>query len=226
MALRLLNSGIEPVGSYDGLDSEVTSFLGGEVCTLTGVALDSDNAAKDSDGSDGYVGTSSKTRPAVTLSLSSGDRPLFLADDGLAKYGTLFGEVVGSTVGQVSTGGTVLGPHTAEASGKITLWDKPGHYAVSLDAVDTTSGTGLNPDNATLAVGDALYATSAGKLTPASGSTFEGGLVVARFVEFSTDRSLVTTPNHLVSGFNSPSGNAEQEIDFQWAVIFFGPPIS
>lgn len=225
MALRLLNPGHDPIGSYDALDSEVTSFLGGEVCTLTGVALDADNAAKDADGSDGYVGTSSKTRPAVTLTLADGDRPLFLADDGLANYGTLFGEVVGSTVGQVSTGGTVLGPHTAEGSGKITLWGKPGHYAVTLDAVDTTASTGLVPGNSSLSVGDPLYATAAGKLTPASGSSFEAGLVIARFFEFSTDRSLVTTPTQLVSGFNSPSGTAEQQLEFTEAIIYFDAPI-
>ena len=62
----------------------------------------------------------------------------------LLGYGTLFGAVVGGTVGQQVNGpttftGAILGPHTSTGSGKTTCWDKPGLYAVSLDAVDTTS---------------------------------------------------------------------------------------
>ena len=225
MALRLQQPGIQPLGQFDGLDSEVLTVLGGEVVTLTGVAVDgTDLAAKDADGSDGYVGlTPNHTRPAVTKTLASGARPLFLVDDGTANYGTLFGEVVGGTVGQQSTGGAVLGPHTANASGKLTLWDKPGTYAVTLDAVDTTHPTGLVVENGGLAVGDPLYATSAGLLTPDSGSAFEA-VVVARFIEFSTDMSLVTTPVQLVSALNSPSGTTAQDIEFTQAIIHFNPP--
>lgn len=227
MALRLAQPGIQPLGQFDGLDSEALSVLGGEVATLTGVALDSgDLAAKDADGSDGYVGTTTKTRPAVTHSLSSGDRPLMLLDDGIANYGTLFGEVVGGTAGQVSTGGAQLGPHTATGSGKLTLWDKPGMYMVTLDAVDTTAATGLVPTNATLGVGDGLYATAAGLLTPDASASFEGGLILGRFVEFSTDGSLVTTPVHLVSAFNSPSGTIPQQVEFTQAVFHWNPPVS
>lgn len=225
MALRILQPGVQPLGQFDGLDAEVLTTLGGEVATLTGVDITAgDLAASDID--DGYVGTTTKTRPAVTITLSTGDRPLFLTDDGTSNYGTLFGEVVGGTVGQVSTGGAVLGPHTATGSGKTTLWDKPGLYAVTLDAVDTTAGTGLVPDNATLSVGDSLFATAAGLLTPAAGSSFEGGLVVARFVEFMTDGSLVTTPVQLVSALNSPSGQAAQQLQFTQAVIHWNPPVS
>ena len=201
MALRLLQTGLMPIGNFDGYDSEITSYLGGEVVTLAGVKIGTDKAAKDID--DGYVGTGNKTRPVVTFNLADGSRPLFLADDGTLHYGTLFGQVVGGTVGQVVTGGAQLGPHSATGSGKITCWMSPGMYAVTLDAVDTTASTGLIPSHTTLAVGDALYATSAGKLTPNSGADFDsGGVVVARFVEFSTDGSLVTTPNNLVSALH------------------------
>jgi len=48
---------------------------------------------------DGYTGTSSKTRPAVTFTLGGSSKPLFLADDGTKGYGTLFGVVVGGTAG-------------------------------------------------------------------------------------------------------------------------------
>ena len=226
MALILQQPGVQPLGQYDGYDAEALTVKGGEVATLVGVLLGVDEAAKDADGSDGYVGTAHKTRPVATISLASGNRPLFLVDDGTTHYGTLFGAVLGGTVGQQVNGpnsftGAVLGPHTATGSGKLTLWDKPGHYAVTLDAVDTTASTGLVPGNSSLSVGDPLYATSAGLLTPDSSSSFE-----ARFVEFTTNRSLVTTPVQLVSALNSPSGSSAQQLQFYQAVIAWNPPIS
>lgn len=224
MALKLLNPGANPLGTFDGLDAEVTAVKGGEIATLVGSVVGADNAAKDADGSDGYVGTTTHYRPVATTTLSSGDRPLFLVDDGTSGYGTLFGTVVGGTVGQVATGGTVLGPHTATGSGKLTLWDKPGLYAVTLDAVDTNASTGLVPTNSSLTVGDPVYATSAGLLTPTSGSAFEV-VVVARFIEFTTDRNLVTTPKQLVSAVNSPSGSLGSTLTFTQAVIHFYPTV-
>lgn len=195
MALRPLNSSVRPLGEFDGYDDEYTLFKGGEVCTLVGVALGTDESAKDVD--DGYSGVNAgKVRPMVTFSLTSGDRPLFLADEGIAGYGTLFGQVVGGITGQVVEGAQ-LGPSSATGSGKVTCWDKPGLFAVTLDAVDDTADTGLVPENANLAPGVALYATAEGLLTPDAGSAFES-VVVARFVEFSTNGSLVTTPGSLV----------------------------
>ena len=236
MALKLLQPGIQPLGQYDGYDSEALSVLGGEVGTLIGVLITADGgtdkAAKDSDGSDGYVGTTTKYRPAVTTTLASGARPLFLIDDGMLYYGTLFGAVVGGSVGQQANGpnsftGAVLGPHTATGSGKLTLWDKPGHYAVTLDAVDTTASTGLVTSNASLSVGDPLYATAAGLLTPDVTASFDPAPpVVGRFVEFTTDRSLVTTPVQLVSALNSPSGSSAQQLAMTQAVFAWNPPIS
>ena len=227
MALRLIQSGSQPLGQFDGLDADITGFLGGEVCSFTGVTIKSsggtDLAASDVE--DGYSGTTTKLRPVVTKTLVSGMRPLFLADDGTTGYGTLFGRVVGGTVGQ-STNGTVLGPHSATGSGKITLWSAPGTYAVTLDAVDVTAVTGLIPSNSAMSVGDPLYATSAGKLTPNSGAAFEA-VVVARFIEFQTNGSLVTTPNYLVSALNSPSGTlgSPAQLAFTEAVIHFNPEL-
>src|SRR6266705_5516416 len=108
MALKILQAGIQPLGQFDCLDSELTTFKGGEVCTLTAVTYKGTdkNAA---DVNDGYTGGTTKTRPAVTLTLVSGHRPLFLADDGTTGYGTLFGQVIGATGGQ-TTSGTNLGP--------------------------------------------------------------------------------------------------------------------
>jgi len=239
MSLKLLQPGVQPLGQFDCHDTELTSFKGGEVCSFQYVTTNStpgvttaglDAAAYDV--FDGYVNASGTfKRPAVskdwtTMTVSA--RPLFLADDGITGYGTLFGSVVGGTVGQVTTGGAVLGPHTATGSGKMTLWDKPGLYAVSLDAVDLgvpSSSTGLVPTNTTLTGGDALYFTSAGLLTPNSSRGISSSPVCGRFIEFNTNGSLVTTPNYLVAALNSPSGNVSsvQARAFTFATIMFLP---
>lgn len=219
MALKPLYSNREPIGCYDGLDTD--TFLGGEVVRLTYVST-SGSDAHASDVLDGYVSFSAKTRPAVTKVLSSGKRPLFLSDEGTTGYGTLFGQLVGSSVGQVQLGaGTVLGPPSYAGSGKITCWQGPGHYAVTLDAVSQGAG-GLQPTNLALAGGDALYATAAGLLTPTVGNAFES-VVVGRFIEFTDGGQKVTTPHSLVSAKNSPSGNTDWATgsEFTQAVIFF-----
>ena len=221
MALKILQSGVQPLGQFDGLDAQTTSVLGGEVCTFTYVALATDTAASDVE--DGYV-AQANTRAAVTTTFSGGERPLFLCDDGTLNYGTLFGQVVGGSAGQQVTGGAVLGPHTATGSGKLTLWDKPGLYAVTLDAVDTTLNSGLVPTNPALAGGDALYATNAGLLTPDVGSAFES-TVVGRFIEFSGDGSLVTSTLSLVQATNSPVGAAAPGANFTQAVIHWNPEL-
>jgi hypothetical protein len=234
MALELLQAGIQPLGQFDGYDNIVTTVKGGEVGTIVPVEVGQDKSAKDADGTDGYVDTAGigRTRPAVTTALVTGSRPLYLIDDGLQYYGTMFGSVLGATVGQVSYGinqvpAQQLGPHTATGSGKLTLWDKPGTYAVTLDAADTTSSTGLVPTNTTLQIGDALYATSAGLLTPDTASYFED-VVLARFLNFETWKggSLVTTPTFLVSAVNSPVGQGQPQLTQMYRAIFqWNPPI-
>jgi hypothetical protein len=248
MSLKLLQPGIQPIGQFDGYDSDVLTLLGGEVVTLISVASPGqpgtsaagfDKAAYDV--FDGYTNPAGvQKRPAVTrlyngtTSASSSSRPLMLSDEGILGYGTLFGAVVGGTVGQQVNGpntytGAVLGPHTATGSGKVTCWDKPGLYAVSLDAVDTTSTTGLQPTNTTtLDTGTALSFTNKGLLTPSGSAQQLGGAPnVARFVEFATNGSLVTTPNYLVAALNSPSGNVSSvgPRQFAFAVFFFNPPL-
>ena len=254
--VKLLQPGIQPLGQFDGLDAEVLTFKGGEVCSFASVQTNAqpgvttsglDQAAYDV--FDGYVNHSGTfLRPAVSKNWdasASGNttypqhattRPLFLADDGITGYGTLLGSVVGGTVGQQVNGpnsytGAILGPHTSTGSGKTTLWDKPGLYAVSLDAVDTGSA-GLVPTNTALTVGNALTFTAGGSavggglLSPVgSANAISGGPVVAHFVEFNTNGSLVTTPNYLVAALNSPSGNVSsvQARAFTFATISFNP---
>jgi hypothetical protein len=221
MALKLLQPGNQPFGQFDGLDSEVLTLKGGEVVTFKSVSVTGgDLAANDS--FDGYVFANKRT--VVTKTLTTGKRPLMLSDDGVAGYGTLFGVVVGGSVGQQVTGGAVLGPHTATGSGKVTCWAMPGLYAVSLDACDTNAATGLQPTNVSLDAGAPLYATSAGLLTPNVGAAFES-VVVGRFVDFETNGSLVTTPNRLVAALNSPGGEVSSVTarSFSFATFYFNP---
>jgi hypothetical protein len=225
MALRILNPGIQPLGQFDALDAQTNTILGGEVATLDFVATlasgGTDEAASDIE--DGYV-ASNNTRPVATTTLAGGARPLFLTDDGATNYGTLFGEVVGGLAGRTVTGGAALGPHTATASGKWTLWDKPGLYAVTLDACDTTVNSGLLPTNPALAGGDPLFATAAGLLTPDAGSAFEV-VVLGRFIEFATSGSLVTTPLSLTQAQNSPPGAAAPAAQFVEAIFHWNPEL-
>lgn len=202
MSLKLLQPGGQPLGQFDGLDTEVLTLKGGEVVTFTSVVATAatDKAAYDSF-ADGYVAPNKRT--VVTKTIGATSRPLMLADDGITGYGTLFGTVVGGTVGQVTTGGAVLGPHTATGSGKVTCWAAPGLYAVSLDACDTNASTGLQPTNGSLAPGAALYVTTAGLLTPTVGSSAGAGTKCATFVDFENNGSLVTTPNSLVGALES-----------------------
>lgn len=248
MALKLLQPGIQPLGQFDGLDADVLQTKGGEVVTFAYVTTSGQPGVHSSgldqaayDAFDGYVNASGTfKRPAVTKTHAGTNfaaGPLMLSDDGIQGYGTLFGAVVGGSVGQQVNGpnsytGAVLGPHTATGSGKTTCWDKPGLYAVSLDATHSS----LQPTNTTLAGGDLLGFTTGGLLAQATnaaavssnGSAVGSGgvaVTVGRLVEFNTNQSLVTTPNYLVAALNSPSGNVSsvQPRAFQFATIYFAP---
>lgn len=226
MALKVLQSGFNPAGQYDMLDSQVNTVKGGEIGQFVYVstAVGVDEHAKDID--DGYVSNTAKTRPAITTTLVSGVRPVYLLDEGVRDYGTLLGQVVGSNVGQDVANGAQIGPSTMSGSGKCTLWDKPGFYAVTLDACDTSLTTGLQPTNTSLAGNDAIYATSAGLLTPTVGSAFQN-FVIARFVEFGTNGSLVATPLSLVRAANSPVSQVLpfKAGTFTQAVFHFDPGV-
>ena len=225
MSLKLVNPSGNPLGQFDGKDSEVLTLKGGEVVTFGAVALTAGDASA-ADSLDGYVNPSGTAkRPFVTKTLVSGSRPLMLADDGLAGYGTLFGTVVGGTVGQVAYGpnsvvasANLLGPHTATASGKVTCWHLPGVFAVSLDACDTNGTDGLQPTNTTITVGQALTYSSSGLLTPTTSAAAVGSApVVGRLIDFEGKGSLVTTPKKLTEALTDP-------LSFSYAVFYFNPP--
>jgi len=197
MALYIYQPGVQPLGQFDCLDGYLSSIMGGEVGTLYQASRRNTASEKAAyDVLDGYDNIHSVKRAAIAPRINdSRQRPLWLLDEGTVGYGTLFGQVIGTPVG-LSTTGTNLGPHTAAASGKVTCWDKPGLYAVSVDAVDT-SVDGLVITNAVCVPGLALDVQSNGKLTP-SGSGTAVGVTVGRFVEFETHPFLVTTPPSLV----------------------------
>ncbi len=201
MALYIYQSGIQPLGQFDALDGYLDgtydTILGGEIGTEYGASRTdsaSDKAAKDA--LDGYTNVTDLQGVAVANSItSSSQRPLWLLDEGTTGYGTLFGQVIGSPAG-LSTTGTNLGPHTTAGSGKVTCWDKPGLYAVSVDAVDT-SADGLVLTNANCDPGVAIQPQADGALTLTTAAT-KVNVNVGRFMEFETSPFLVTTPPSLV----------------------------
>jgi hypothetical protein len=220
MALKILQPGVQPLGQFDMLDTD-TPVAGGEVLVLESIAVTvDDKAAKDV--FDGYVNPNKRV-VATRYHLADGYGPYMLADDGTSPYyGTLFGSTAGGTVGQVVSG-VVLGPHTTTGSGKVTLWDKPGLYAVSLDACDQAAD-GLVPTNASLDTGAELTfcptvtgtAADYGKLTPVGSTAAAGNTsVVGRFMYFATRESLVNTPTYMTST------TATKNLEF--AVFHFQP---
>jgi hypothetical protein len=225
MALKLLQPGGQPLGQFDCLDADLSAILGGEVMTFGTAVVATDKGA--SDVADGYLNAST-TRAVVKLKKDpTTASTLMLSDDGTSGYGTLFGTVVGGTVGRVVTGGAVLGPSSQTGSGKVTCWMTPGLYAVTLDACDMTTSTGLVTNNATCVPGCALGPNTSGLLTPTNGSGYSATSIAGRFVSFETDRTLVNTPNRLVAALNSPGGAVAGSLaqNYTVAVFHFNPTV-
>lgn len=233
MALKLLQPGIQPLGQFDGYDSATFSVKGGEVMQFGSVAAPNppgtDLAVSDAF-ADGYA-DSGHLRVVVafagtSVTTDADSRPYMLSDDGVFGYGTLFGAVVGAVGGQsgMSAYGVtppfLIGPPTTTGSGKITCWDKPGLYAVSLDAVDSS----LQPGVFVSAPGTAVdFIDGSGVLCASTSGDAGGHVGVASFVSFETTGSLVTTPNSLVAALNSPSGSAAPLGQFAYVVVHFNP---
>lgn len=189
MGLKLLQPSLRPIGQFDIEDDDRSNLSGGEIMTLAAIGADSDYYAADVEGMGEGV--------FANFTVSSGTiRPIFLADDGIKGYGTLFGELIGSTVGQATSqsGATVIGPHTVSGSGKVTLWHSPGLYAVSTPA-DRSSPAGGTSDAFSGSVAshncnDQLQFTAAGKHLAATNSGFQVG---AMYIGGLSDDSLVST---------------------------------
>jgi hypothetical protein len=199
MALFPANPGLYPLGLFDVSDAvSLSSITGGEVGTLTTrVRVNSASEKAAADALDGYSYATPGSRPALTLATTNAQFPLFLLDDGASGYGTLFGQVIGSPVG-LSTTGTDLGPHSAAASGKVTAWDKPGLYVVTVDSCASDFVTSLLAGTSGLVPGTVLGFNASSRLAHASCSGAVSGSGVGHFVEFESSPSLVTTPGHLV----------------------------
>ena len=219
MALYILQPGLEPLGQYDFLDTDLANVLGGELGVFdVTTAVANTSTEKHAFDADGYVsnlidvGTKTAKRPLLRIADGYSDSFLdstkgnikiepyklfYLLDDGKSGYGTLFGQTIGVPVG-LSTTGTNQGPHTASGSGKVTAWGKRGLYGISLDAlsntvVPNTSGNLYD----TPIPGELLYREhNTGKLT----RTVTTEDKVAIFVELTGNRSLVNTPRNLVGG--------------------------
>jgi len=199
MALYIYQPGNQPLGQFDGYDTILSTLRGGEIGTV--MALPRVNSAAERaayDVLDGYTNVTDVQRVGITSRITDANvRPLWLLDEGTTGYGTLFGQVIGTPVG-LSTTGTNLGPHTAAGSGKVTCWDKPGLYAISVDAVDT-SADGIVLTNILCDPGVAVSPQLTGVMTLRSAATALA-VNVGRFLEFETRPFLVTTPPSLVGG--------------------------
>jgi hypothetical protein len=225
--LILLQPGIQPLGQFDLDDDHVSLVKGGEVASFMALDL-----------SDGYAADVARPGPQVQLTLScAGDgygHPVWgLVDEGSSAglgqrgYGTMFGQVIGGTVGQgtgigamSSSGAVVVGPSTVFGSGKVTLWTKPGLYGV------TANGWATEGDfvAASYTVNTKIYghddsdAALVGKLTcdtdvTVDGDDFEGSGSFCEHVAYSigktTDTSFVSTPPYYASASTGTAATIE-----------------
>lgn len=202
MALFALNPGLTAALCVDLVDTELASIEGGEVMTLSAVATANSSTEKSAaDAKDGYLQDASGTlnnRIAATRADAAADFPLYLSDDGTSGYGTLFGQVIGTSAGLTITAAD-SGPNTAAASGKVTLWDKPGRYAITLDScasdfVSSIGSTGLTPGE----VIGFSNSTNIGRLSRTGCANLVTNSGVGFLVELQPRPGLVNTPLRLV----------------------------
>lgn len=195
MALLMVQEGVQPLGQYDAYSTFAP--VGGEVGVLitTGTTTD------------GY-------QVLAVRGATTGDKgPFYLVDDGKTGYGVLFGNTVVRTDTGFSSGadnGTRLGPTTYAASGKLTLWDKQGLYAVTLDALFDSEAS-----LKAAAPGDHLTVdASTSKLKLGNMAGGAGSAPLATVVTYKIDESLVTTGGSVVAhkklviSFNPQAHNA------------------
>jgi len=203
MALKLLNPGVRPLGTFDLDDAFAGTLQGGEYVELLADATPGplvEGYAADV-GAVGPMGPGAGAglvapilwnfTPATNTSENLGG----LADEGVNEYGTLYGQLIGSNTGQatVINGAVVLGPSTERASGKVTVWHAPGLYGVSgTPATGGTDGAGLNALSGSVLANDAVYASNtAGSL--GNLVTSVAGAPLGCFVGQVADSSLVST---------------------------------
>ena len=219
MALKLLNPGLRPLGTFDLDDDDVEAIDGGEY-----VQLQAEDAAGSS--ADGYaadVGNVGPMGPGTAGALD-GNALLWnfglnaciatslggLADEGIEEYGTLFGSLIGANTGQATSqsGAVVIGPGTHRGSGKVTVWHAPGLYGVNGQATDDATA----PIGDTTTVNDGVYSTAAGLLTSDQGDG--SGDQLGTYCGAVTDSSLVSTTN-------AAAGSTEAALEYH-AIYLLG----
>ena len=202
MALKLLNPGLRPLGMFDLDDADNENLVGGEYVELQ----DDDNAVEAYAADAGQL-TANESIVSFARASRTAGRLGGLADEGIEGYGTLFGELIGSTAGQATSqsGAVVIGPRTNAGSGKVTVWAQAGLYGV------TDEGT----------EGD-LAAAAQNALLSANGTsgllqTTVAGDDVALMVGAMSDTSLVSTTN-AAAGIASATE--------YWAVFYLGNAVA
>ncbi len=198
--LKLLQPGIEPLGQFDVDDEAVAFTVGGEVGVFGALDIILDGYAADVFPGQG---------PLVQIELdvaAAGELHGFIDEgttgggpDSSNAYGTLFGQIIGGTVGRGTgigalpgSGTVVVGPSTMFGSGKATLWTKPGLYGVTRDswAVGGLFDAAVLNDavHGTAPAAPGVADATAGKLT-----TDANGAQVATALGPVNDVSLVST---------------------------------
>lgn len=198
MGLKLLQPSLRPLGQFDLADADLSTLEGG--CY---VELEDASATEGYAADVGQVGPLSRSAgptkafEALTFSLADKTNGNMggLADDGTTGYGTLYGTVIGGTAGQgtglgaqPTKGVVTVGPTSALASGKVTVWHAPGLYGV-----DSAALASADPIDTTTALNAAIY-SDAGFLTDSI-----DGDQVAIYVGSVTDSSLVSTSQRAVT---------------------------
>ena len=198
MGLKLLQPSLRTLGQFDLLDSDLSTLEGGCYVELE-VAGATEGYAADV----GQVGPlepaagPTKAFSALTFGLATKTTGNMggLADDGTTGYGTLYGTIIGGTAGQgtglgaqPAKGVVTVGPTSALASGKVTVWHAPGLYGV-----DSAALASANPIDTDTVLNADIFSNS-GFLTDAS-----SGAQVAIYVGSVTDSSLVSTSERAVT---------------------------
>jgi hypothetical protein len=234
MALFPLNPGIQPIGMFDILNTDASSILGGEVMTLASTSItNTSTETAASDVFDGYIatgvdtGTTTRTRLVARIASTSYQGTpyyyaFYLADEGTAGYGVLVGTVIGSSTGLVTGSGastaTNVGPSSLAGSGKVTLWNQPGLYAITLDAVDhsaTLTSAIVAPTTASGAFDTPLPGAILGINATGLLCRYVSGPIVAQFVELTGSGGRVQTNARIFGG--APTTSQFDRVVIQWA---------
>jgi hypothetical protein len=206
MGLKLLQPSLRPLGQFDVKDDDLDAIQGGKYVELEDASATEGYAADV-----GQVGPLSpaagptKAFEGLTFALNSRTEGNMggLADDGTTGYGTLYGTVIGGTAGQgtglgaqPTKGVVTVGPTSALASGKVTVWHAPGLYGV-----DTAAMATANAVDTDTALNAPVYAREAAQADKGSltDSATNAGVQMAIYVGSVTDSSLVSTSERAVT---------------------------